>query len=184
DYETINISCPNAFGGEDFTDPNSLHKLLLQIDKTKNSKPVFLKISPDLKNKEIDEIIKVADKHKIAGFICTNLTKSRDNKKILDENVPEKGGISGKVVEDLANEMISYVYKKTQGKYIIIGCGGISSAEDAYKKIKSGASLVQLITGAIFEGPQLMSEINQGLVRLIEEDGYNNISDAIGVDVK
>ena len=107
----------------------------------------------------MDDIINVSKKHKISGFICTNLTKIR-NKKIIDSYIPERGGISGKVVEDLSNELISYVYKKTTGKFVIIGCGGVFSAEDAYKKIKSGASLIQLITGMIFEGPQVISEIN------------------------
>jgi len=100
----------------------------------------------------------------VCGFICTNLTKNRNNSKIAESSLPKEGGISGKVVEDLANELISYVYKRTKGKYVIIGLGGVFTAEDAYKKIKLGASLVQLITGMIFEGPQVISEINQGLV--------------------
>lgn len=85
-------------------------------------------------------------------------------------------------MEDLANKQIKMIYQKTKGKYIIIGCGGVFSAEDAYKKIKLGASVIQLITGMIFEGPQLISEINQGLVKLLKKDGYKNISQAIGID--
>ena len=124
----------------------------------------------------------VADQHEVSGFICANLSKKRDTKKIIDKDVPEKGTFSGKPVEDSANEQISYVYQKTKGKYTIIGCGGVFSAEDAYKKIKLGASLVQLITGMIFEGPQLISEINQGLVRLLKNDGFSNVSQAVGVE--
>lgn len=182
-YFTINISCPNAFGGQPFTDAKKLDKLLIQIDKIHTKKPIFLKISPDLNNENIDAIIKVASQHNIHGFICANLTKKRDNKRIIDD-VPEKGGMSGKVVEDLSNKLIKYVYSKTKGKFIIIGCGGVFSAKDAYKKIKLGASLVQLITGMIFEGPQLISNINLDLVKLLEKDGFNNISEAIGINSK
>lgn len=179
-YFTINISCPNAFGGEPFTDPAKLEGLLSAIDKIPTEKPIFLKISPDLSEKQVDDILKVCERHRIHGFICSNLTKNRNNPKILDENVPAKGGISGKVVEDLSNSQIKFIYGKTKGRYIIIGCGGVFSAEDAYKKIKAGASLIQLITGMIFEGPQLIGEINRGLVELLKKDGFKNINEAIG----
>jgi dihydroorotate dehydrogenase len=180
DYMTINLSCPNSFGGQDFQKKSRLEKLLTEIKKLKLKKPIFLKIAPDLSEKQLDEIINLTKKYKLTGFICSNLTKNRNNPKITDENLPEQGSISGKPAEELANQQIEYIYKQTKGKFIIIGCGGIFSAKDAYKKIKLGASLVQLITGMIFEGPQLISEINQGLVKLLEQDGYKNISEAIG----
>lgn len=182
DFFDINISCPNTFGGQPFSDPVKLHKLLTEIDNVPTKKPIFLKMPPDLTDKQIDNILEVVKKHRVSGFICSNLTKNRKlmASKIYDRDIPEKGGIGGKVVEDLANDLIQKLYQKNKGKYIIIGCGGIFSAEDAYKKIKLGASLVQLITGMVFEGPQLISEINQGLVKLLQEDGYKNISEAIG----
>ena len=139
-----------------------------------------MKLSPDLNEAEIDAILEVCKKHPIDGFVCSNSTKKRVN--IADKNLPEKGGISGKPMEELANKQISYIYRKTGRKYVIIGCGGVFSAEDAYKKIKLGASLVQLVSGMIYEGPQLIGEINKGLVRLLKKDGFNNISQAIGVD--
>ncbi len=181
-YFTINISCPNTFGGQPFTNSKKLDLLLTRIDRIPNKKPIFLKLSPDLIKKEIDAIINVSKQHRVHGFICTNLTKKRNIKNISDDFVPEKGGISGKVVEDLSNELIKYVYTKTKGRFVIIGCGGVFSAEDAYKKIKLGASLIQLITGMIFQGPQLISDINIGLVSLLEKDRFNNISEAIGID--
>jgi dihydroorotate dehydrogenase len=181
-YFTINISCPNTFGGEPFTNSRRLDRLLTEIDKIPTKKPIFLKLSPDLTKKEIDKILFVSAQHKIVGFVCGNLTKKRNSKKIVDENISSKGGLSGKIVEELSNDQISYVYKKTRGKYVIIGCGGVFSAEDAYKKIKLGASLVQLITGMVYEGPQLISEINQGLARLLKKDGFSNISQAVGVE--
>ncbi|MDP2642431.1 MAG: quinone-dependent dihydroorotate dehydrogenase [Candidatus Peregrinibacteria bacterium] len=187
-YMTINISCPNAHGGQPFTDAESLGRLLKVIAKNRNKKPIFIKMPPDLKHSEIDTIIEVAQKYKIDGFICTNLTKDRANKKMMskiyEKNIVGFGGISGKPVEDLSNETIKYMYKKTQGKAIIIGVGGIFSAEDAYKKIRLGASLLQMITGMIFEGPQVIGEINQGLVKLLKKDGLENISQAVGLDNK
>jgi len=145
DYITINISCPNAYGGLPFTDRESLSRLLTEIGKVKKTKPIFIKMAPDLSDKQLDEIIEVSQKHEIDGFICVNLTKDRENKsimnKIKDKDLPNMGGISGKVVEELSNQLIAKVYKKTNGKAVVIGCGGIFSAEDAYKKIKLGSSL-------------------------------------------
>ena len=183
-YYTINISCPNAYGGEPFTDAEKLERLLIAIDGIQNNKPIFLKISPDISHEQLDALIAVTERHRITGFICTNLTKKRDNKHIVDASVPNIGGMSGRVVRDLSDEMIAYLYKKTHGRYIIIGVGGISHAEDAYKKIRNGASLLQLITGMIFEGPQVISAINQGLVRLMKKDGFSHISEAIGADYR
>ena len=177
---TINISCPNAFGGQPFTDSKRLDALIEKIMSVPKTKPIFLKLSPDLSKQEIDEIINIAIKFKIDGFICANLTKNRNNKNIIDENIPEVGGLSGKVVDSLSDELIRYIYKKTNGEFVIIGVGGVFRAEDAYRKIKAGASLIELITGMIFEGPQVISEINLGLVKLLKADGYKNISEAIG----
>ena len=180
DYFTVNISCPNTCGGEPFTNPKYLVKLLERLSEIKTKKPVFLKLAPDLTEETLDSIIKVSRNYNIDGFICNNLSKKRNYSKIIDKNVPSKGGISGKLAEASANKTIRYIYSKTKGEFVIIGCGGIFTAEDAYRKIKSGASLVQLITGMIYEGPQVISEINQGLVKLLKKDGYSNISEAIG----
>ena len=179
-YTTLNISCPNAYGGEPFSDSEKLDKLLDKIDAVKTNKPLFIKISADTSEEELDKIIQVTDKHNVSGFICTNLTKDRSNDKIKEDDVPSEGGISGKVVEELSNNLIRYIYQQTGGRYTIIGLGGVFTAEDAYKKIKLGASLVQMVTGIFFQGPQVISEINQGLVEFLERDGYKNISEAIG----
>ncbi|MBI2315097.1 quinone-dependent dihydroorotate dehydrogenase [Candidatus Daviesbacteria bacterium] len=180
DIFEINISCPNAYGGLPFSDPQKLDVLLKQITKIPTKKPIFIKMPPDLTDNQLDKILEVVKKHKIDGFTCSNLTKPRTNK-ISDRVVPKDGGLSGKLVEQLSNHQIQRIYQKTKGKYIIIGVGGIFSAEDAYRKIKLGASLVELITGMIFQGPQLISEINQGLVKLLKKDGYTNISQAVGM---
>lgn len=188
DYLTINISCPNAYGGQPFTEPRILKLLLGKIDKLNIEKPIFLKMAPDLASKAVDDIIELADYYHLSGFICSNCTKNRNNKIIIPEEISrvpkDKGGISGKALEELTNNLIAYIYQKTKGQKIIIGCGGIFNAQDAYQKIKLGASLLQLITGMIFEGPQIISDINLGLCRLLKEDGFKNISQAVGADLK
>lgn len=192
DYFTINISCPNTFGGEPFVEAGRLDLLLSAFAKTREEfghqrKPVFIKLPPDLNETKLDEIITLARKYKIDGFISANLTKDRNNSliqdKIKDPLPTNKGGLSGKIAEELADKQIRYIHQKTGKDFVIIGCGGIASAQDAYDKIKAGASLLQMITGMIFEGPQVISEINQGLTVLLKQDGYKNISEAVGKGV-
>lgn len=174
-YYVINISCPNSYGGQPFADAKLYERLLNKIDKLEVKKPVFIKLSPDLSKPHIDKLLDISKRHKIHGFICTNLTKKHQL---------GKGGLSGKVIEKKSNKLTEYVYKKTKGKYVIIGVGGVFSAEDAYKKIKFGATLIQIITGMIYNGPGLIGKINYELINLIEKDGYQNISEAIGASVK
>jgi len=177
-YDTINISCPNTFGGQPFINREKLETLLQAISKVRNKKPLFIKLSPNLTQAQLDDVIELGETYNVDGFVCTNLHKPKGKKEL--DGIAYKGGLSGKLVDDLSTNMISYVYKKTHGKKIIIGVGGIFSAKDAYEKIKAGASLVQLITGMIYQGPQLISEINRGMVKLLKKDGYTNISKAIG----
>lgn len=173
DYYVLNISCPNAYGGQPFSRAAAYRSLLKESDKLHIKKPVFVKLSPDLSKRELDAILRISKQHRISGFIISNLTKKHEK---------DKGGVSGKIVEAKANRMLKYVYQQTKGRYVLIGVGGIFSAEDAYKKIKLGASLVELITGMIYQGPGVISEINQGLVELLKRDGFSNISEAIGID--
>ncbi|MEK7650385.1 MAG: quinone-dependent dihydroorotate dehydrogenase [Patescibacteria group bacterium] len=182
DYTTINISCPNATGGQPFIIPHRLDYLLDILDTIATSKPIFIKLSPDLSQEQLDNILEIASKHRVHGIICSNLTKKRDNPKIFDKNIPATGGISGKPVQELADKMLAYIYRQTGKRFVLIGCGGVSDAGDAYRKIRLGASLVQMITGMIFEGPQVIGEINRGLVALLQRDGFQNISEAVGVD--
>lgn len=183
-YTTVNVSCPNTEGGQTFSDPNNLDKLLSVLDPISTQKPIFVKISPDHTIESLDKTIDVILKHRVHGVISGNLTKNRVNEKIIDKSVPEKGGLSGKPVQDLSDKTIAHIYKRAGDKLVIIGCGGVFTAEDAYKKIKLGASLVQLITGMIYEGPQLVSEINRGLAELLKKDGHTTVNDAVGSSVE
>jgi dihydroorotate dehydrogenase len=174
-YFTINISCPNTCEEKPiFAEPENLDLLLSKIFSIPKIKPIFIKLSPDLPETQLSGILEVCKKHPVDGFVCTNLTKVN----LL--NHPGKGGFSGKIVGELSTQIIRKVYKFYSGKKVIIGVGGVFTAEDAYKKIKAGASLIELITGMIFEGPQVISQINLGLVKLLKKDGYKNISEAVG----
>jgi dihydroorotate dehydrogenase subfamily 2 len=180
DFYTINISCPNTFGGEPFTTPEKLELLLSKLRSLKSNKPMFVKMPINLEWNEFESLLEIIVKYKVDGVIIGNLNKSRDPKYYKEELPEINGGISGKPTWDLSNYLIGETYKGYKDKLIIIGVGGIFTAQDAYHKIKLGSSLVQLITGMIFNGPQTIGEINKGLVQLMKEDGYSNISEAIG----
>jgi dihydroorotate dehydrogenase len=184
DYYTINISCPNTYGGEPYTTPEKLEGLLKALDSIGTEKPVYIKMPINHEWGEFKKLLEVIMKHNIAGVIIGNLNKNHDDKNIV-EKIPEnlKGGVSGKPTFELSNALIRNTYKEYGEDLTIIGTGGIFTAEDAYTKIKAGASLVQMITGMIFGGPQVIGQINKGLSELVKADGYKNISEAVGVEV-
>lgn len=181
-YVTLNISCPNVFGGESFTEPHRLELLLTAIDAVPTTKPIFLKISSDLTTQQLDALVVVADRHRVHGFILSNLLKQFDHPKVDQTELTSgmHGGMSGRPTFEKSNTLISHLYQTVGKRYVIVGCGGIFSAQDAFEKIRQGASLVQLITGMIYEGPQLIGEINRGLVDLLTQNGFKNIQEAVG----
>ena len=168
DYFVINVSSPNTIGLRELQSKNFLNDLFKDINSFRNSnkisKPVLLKISPDLTKKKVDEILNVISQNNIDGIIATNTTT--DNHKLKSKSKYEKGGISGAPLFEKSNSMISYISKKTKGRLPIIGVGGIHSPDDAIKKIRAGACLVQLYTGIIYEGPGLIKKINKKLVSI------------------
>lgn len=182
---TLNISCPNTYGGEPFTTPDRLEQLLAAVDIAEMEVPIFIKMPAHLPWERFKLLVDIATTHKISGLTISNLAKDRRIAKIADP-LPDivKGGLSGKPTWDLSNELIRKTRAQYGSRFTIIGVGGIFSAEDAYTKIKLGANLVELITGMIFEGPQLVGQINQGLARLLERDGYNNIAEATATAIK
>ena len=181
----LNISCPNAYGGEPFTSPERLEKLLSAVDKARPTQPIFIKMPSGLEWTDYKRLLDVITKHKIAGVTIANLAKDRSKANLLDE-LPDdvRGNLSGKPTQAINDEFIRRTYLAYGDKLTIIGVGGIFSADDAYRKIRLGASLVELITGLIFCGPQLMSEINDGLSRRLARDGFSHISQAVGIDAK
>ena len=191
DYYDVNISCPNTQEGEPFVDKQNLDALLTAINKEIrpiSKKPIYVKLAADMTLDEINIIVDACVEHKIDGVVCTNLAKPQYNTEHRPEEYPTvdgrlpkgKGAMSGLPLQRISTNVIRHVYRRTRGKLTIIGVGGIFNAKDAYEKITSGASLCHMITAMIFDGPQSMSEINRGLVKLLKADGFNSISEAVG----
>ena len=184
DYITINISSPNT---EDLRDLHNQGELNPLIDKLKNEKkelnskvPIAIKISPDLNDEEIYEVSKTISEQEIEIIIVSNTTdKNRENLKNI--NKLEKGGLSGKPIKNISNEIISKFYKILKNKTKIIGVGGVSNGQDAFEKIISGATLVQLYTGMVYRGPRIASKISNELIDLLKNKGFKNVSEAIGI---
>jgi dihydroorotate dehydrogenase subfamily 2 len=181
-YYELNISCPNLIGSVTFYPPKELEQLLKAVDKVKLSKPLLIKMPIEKTDKEVKEMLQVIVKHNVRGVIFGNLQKNRQDPSLDPNEVAKfpKGNFSGKPTEKRSDELIKFAYKTVGKKLLIVGCGGVFSAEDAYRKIKLGASLIQLITGMIYEGPQMMAEINLDLVEFLRRDGYRNVSEAVG----
>lgn len=181
----INISCPNAYGGEPFTRPEPLEALLKEIDALHNTKPVTIKMPIDKPWKEFEGLLKVVVRHNVFGVTIGNLQKNRSKVQLKDpllDSVP--GNLSGAPCFEDSNELIRQTYKKYGSKLIITGSGGVFTAEDAYTKIKAGATLVDMITGVIFGGPQVVGQINHDLAKLLRRDGFANVSEAVGTSTR
>lgn len=170
DYFVVNVSSPNTPNLRDLQDKEPLTKLL-KLLKAKNSernnpKPILLKIAPDLSDDQLLDIIEIVSETKIDGVIATNTTISRTGLKTAEEKVASigAGGLSGKPLRNRATEVIRFLSEKSNNAFPIIGVGGIHSAEDAIEKLNAGASLVQLYTGFIYEGPKLVSDINKAIL--------------------
>ena len=183
DYITINISSPNTEGLRNFHEKENLEKLLIKINeirKESNFKKSFLlKISPDLDESSINNIVDLSLKNNINGIILTN-TSDKNRDKLIDNQKNEKGGLSGQPIKDLSTKIIKKFYKKLNGKIPIIGVGGVDSGEAAFEKIAAGASAIQLYTGMIYKGPMIVKEIKKGLIIKLNEKGFKNISEAVG----
>ena len=183
DYLTINISSPNTENLRDFHDQNQLNELLSAIVNEKNNlnskTPIAVKVSPDIDDNNIDKIVETLIKYQIELVIVSNTT-DRNRKNLININKLEKGGLSGKPIEDLSNLLINKFYKKLNNKVKIIGVGGIDSGKSAYDKIINGASLIQLYTGMVYQGPNIVNKITNELIDILNNNGFKNISDAIG----
>ncbi len=178
-YYELNISCPNLKGDVSFYPPNNLDELLSAVDRIELTRPVFIKMPIEESDANTLLMLKVIARHKVAGVIFGNLTKNRQNKSLDPHEVAKfpVGNFSGKPCFDRSNELISLCYKNFGRKLIIIGCGGVFNTNDALEKIRRGATLVQLITGMIYEGPQLISQINMGISDYLVNNNLKKISE-------
>jgi dihydroorotate dehydrogenase len=170
DYFVVNVSSPNTPNLRELQDKEPLTKLLTDLMDinctTGKIKPILLKIAPDLNQSQLDDIIDIVNETKIDGIVSTNTTISRDGLSYTDEQIKKvgAGGLSGQPLRDRSTEVIRYIHEKSNGRIPIIGVGGIMSKEDALEKLKAGASLIQLYTGFIYEGPALVKAINKEIL--------------------
>ena len=169
DYFVVNVSSPNTPGLRELQEADSLKKILFTLQRANTerniNKPIFLKISPDLNESQLDDIIEVVLQTKITGIIATNTTIDRKNLKTTQEQIDRigDGGLSGKPIRQRSTDIVRYLARKSNHAFPIIGVGGIFSAEEAMEKLEAGASLVQIYTGFIYEGPGLIKKINKFL---------------------
>ena len=186
DYITINISSPNTEGLRDFHVQEKLIDLIVTLNKIKEDKgtniPLLLKISPDIKDSDIQEIAETAIRNKISAVILTNTTNgNRDN--LTSKLKKEEGGLSGNPLHEISTNMIKKFYKILNNKVPIIGVGGVNSGKSAYEKITAGASLLQLYTGFVYRGPSTAKIIKKELIQILKSEGIKNIKDAVGKSI-
>lgn len=179
DYMVINISSPNTPGLRNLQNEEFISSLF-EMAKKLTKKPILLKIAPDMSNKEAINLCKIAISAGASGIIATNTTVDYS----LTPNAKDFGGISGELLKVKSRNLFKAIGKEFYGKTILISVGGIDSAKEAYERIKDGATLIQVYSMLIYEGPSLIKNINDGLVELLKADGFTNISQAIGVNCK
>ena len=184
DYLVVNVSSPNTPGLRDLQARSALASLLRQLlearAQTGSPVPLLLKIAPDLTAAECCDIAEVALEAGIDGLIVANTTVERPAG-LVSRHAGEPGGLSGRPLFAPSTAVLADIYRLTQGRLPLIGVGGVASAADAYAKIRAGASLVQLYTALVFDGPALVGRINQGLAELLRRDGFGSVGEAIGI---
>lgn len=184
DYIAVNVSSPNTPNLRELQKAENLEELLSELQKRNqelSAKPLLVKIAPDLTGQEIEAIVDIVSRLDLSGIIATNTTISREN---LKTNINEAGGLSGKPLREKSTEVISKIYKYSNGKIPIIGVGGIFTAEDAFEKITAGACLLQAYTGFIYQGISFTREIISGLNDILKKRGFVSLDEAVGSKLK
>jgi dihydroorotate dehydrogenase len=185
DYLVVNISSPNTPGLRDLQRRSEVGALIHAVVEARNSvgldqpPPMLLKIAPDLTPQEIDDIAEVALDSKIDGIIVSNTTVAR-LPTLRSANAPEPGGLSGKPLFEPSTLVLAEIYRRTDGRIPLVGVGGIASGADAYAKIRAGASLLQLYSALVYQGPALIGRIKRDLIACLKRDGFANIAEAVG----
>ena len=193
DYFTVNVSSPNTPGLRELQGKEQLVAILESVQQANvrlsqqagtPTKPVLLKIAPDLTNQQLDEIVEVARRQQLGGIIATNTTVARQGLSVSQDQIDQigAGGLSGRPLSPRSREIVAYLYSQLQGEIPIVGVGGISNGQDAWNMICSGANLVQLYTGFIYGGPLTVRDINKYLLKMLEHRGLSKISQAVGLD--
>jgi dihydroorotate dehydrogenase len=192
DYIAVNVSSPNTPQLRELQQPELLNDLLTSLQRRNRElaekhsltapRPLLLKIAPDLSEDELRAIIAVAQENQVAGIIATNTSINRDGLQTSNTRVAEigQGGLSGAPLRDPSNEIIRMIYRLTNGTMPVVGVGGVFTAEDAWEKICAGASLIQIYTGFIYEGPSIARRINEGLRQIVSKEGFVSLDEAVG----
>ena len=207
DFFVVNVSSPNTPNLRQLQDKAALDEIFAAIQEINvaaprksaadvspshlaarspnETTPILVKIAPDLSFEAVDEILELIASRKISGIIASNTTIARPatSNALLQKIYSETGGLSGRPLRQRSNEIIRHIYKQTRGTVPIIGVGGVFDADDAWAKILAGASLVQIYTGLVFEGPSIAGDIVAGLQRRLAQDGFRQLSDAVGAAV-
>ena len=178
DFFVVNVSCPNSEGFEELQNRDAMAAILGELQDA-GASPLLVKLSPDLPEPAVEDTLDLVRELDLDGVVATNTTTERPAS-LRSANAAEGGGLSGKPIEDTATNMVRFVARRIDAP--VVGVGGISTAEGAYRKIRAGASLVQLYTGLVYEGPSLAREINEGLLDLLDEDGFDSVEAAVGAD--
>ena len=195
DYIAVNVSSPNTPNLRELQRQDLLAELLAALQQKNDklaqaqsrvAKPLLVKIAPDLSESELESIIDVVTRTRVAGIIATNTTTGRSGLQTPPAQLRDygEGGLSGAPLRNSSNQVVSFIYRATKGRLPIVGVGGVFTAADAWEKICAGASLIQLYTGFIYEGPGIVRKINEDLPEILQREGFNSIDDAIGCGVK
>jgi dihydroorotate dehydrogenase len=179
DYFVINVSSPNTPGLRSLQNRDALEAIVDELQDA-GANPLLVKLSPDLPGPAIEESLDVVDENDLDGIVVTNTTTDRPEG-LESPNQAEPGGLSGDPIEERSTGLVRFVAERTGVP--VVGVGGVSDAEGAYRKIRAGASVVQLYTGLVYEGPSLAREINEGLLDLLDRDGFDHVSEAVGADL-
>lgn len=182
DFFTVNISSPNTPGLRTLQSGDALDELLQKVNDARWAEPVFLKVAPDLIEADIDAIVKAVQVHALSGLIVSNTTLERPES-LKSAHKGEAGGLSGLPLKTRSTEVLRQFRQRTGPDLPIIGVGGIDGPEAAYAKIRAGANAVQLYTALVYQGPGLALTIRDGLAALLKADGFEHVSEAVGVDV-
>lgn len=191
-FIVINVSSPNTPGLRDLQSVDSLSDLVCAVRQCRDDlaaqasnggkprPPILVKLAPDLHDDDLTTLGRALPKAGVDGFVATNTTISRPN--LQSSATRETGGLSGRPLKSRSTEVIRQLFRATEGSIPIVGCGGIFTANDAYEKVRAGARLIELYTGFIYNGPQAVADVANGLVSLLERDGFSHLTDAVGTD--
>lgn len=179
DYFVINVSSPNTPGLRTLQADAPLSRILRRLKKL-GAFPLLVKVSPDLEPESLENIVELCEEFELDGLIATNTTTDRPES-LRSSDRDQEGGLSGRPLEERSTELVSFIAERTD--LPIVGVGGISTAEDAYRKIRNGARLVQLYTAFIYRGPSIARSINAGLLERLDQDGYDSLEEAVGADL-